>query len=216
MDLSWFEDAKGTSWLIQGGGEPLWLPVVSQASHALIAAAYLVVIVNLLRLYTRCKADLLVPETYLYLSILLIFGALMHIDEVAAYYWPNRVLFAGLKAATALVAVWRLPNFVGAARYELEKAHEAQELTAALRGEARPQGSVRHELDERYELLRARVLFLEDLFQRNTWIHQSTLAMQHLNELLSEFETVLDARPSRATMPANAACEPGPTVLEQV
>ncbi len=81
-------------------------------------------------------------------------------------------------------------------RHELKKAQKIDEFVASIENAARPPVMPRRELDERYELLRARVLFLEDLFRRNTWIHQNTLAMQHLNELLSEFETVLDSHPS--------------------
>ena len=41
---------------------------------------------------------------------------------------------------------------------------------------------------ERYERLTARVLSLEDTVRRNSWLHQSRLAMAGLNEMLAGCE----------------------------
>ena len=130
MDESWFQEAMGVSGLIRDGGLPWW-QMAWQAAHAVIAIAYVVVIVNLYALYARCKDNFLIPETYLYLSLLLIFGVMMHVDDVATYYWPHRWLFAGLKATAAIAAVCALPSFVGAA-HQLKKAQKIDEFVASI------------------------------------------------------------------------------------
>lgn len=194
--MSGLWDASG--FVTAGTGWAPWLRVTNLASHAVIAAANLVIVVSLLRFHARRKADLLFPESVRYLTVILLFCVLTHANDVLAFSWPNQVLFTGVEVAAALgagFAAFRLPHFVRALTRELKSVERVDELTRALRTEARVRDAAERALAERYELLRVRLIALEDLFARSTWIQQSHAAMKHLNEMLADVETVLNERP---------------------
>ena len=171
---------------------------MTQSSHAVIAAAYLAISAFLLRFHARRKARLLFPRSCHDVSAMLFFCALMHADEVLAFYWPNPRLFAGVEVAAALfatMAAWRLPRLVQVLARKVRSVHESDTLRAASRPETRACAvAADRELAERYERLKNRITLMEDTVRRNTWLQQSQAAMRDLNGLLSELETVADER----------------------
>ena len=111
--------------------------------------------------------------------------------DVVALYRPDPLLFpavAVVAAAFAAFAVYRLP-----------------------RSPARPVGpsdgwaAAELDLGERHERLEAAVVALEDAFRRNTWLRQRREAMQHLNDMLAGFESLLADGPADETNPRRSA-----------
>jgi len=202
--MNWIWDVSGFTarGQIGAGWTPL-LRMLNEVSHAVIAVSYLIIVVNILRVAARKKADLGIARSLRYVPALLFLCALLHAGDVLVFYWPNYHLFTAvvmLAAAFAAVAAYDMPRFTQTLS-RLKYVNEANRLNDELRLEARTRTETERDRGDRYEQLKVRVLALEDALRRNTWVGESGEALQQLHQMLAGFESVLGAPPVETALP---------------
>lgn len=177
----------------EGTGWTPWLRLVYQAAKIAIALSYVAIAASFFALYSKRKGDLLFPQALSHVVVLLVICAIMHLDDVASFYWAPYRLFTlvmTVAAACSVVIACKLPKVVHFL-LRLGKIEDVERANEGLRREVREHARDKRELALEYEHLRARLQSLENLIRTNTWVHDSHNAMNHLNEMLSEIEALL-------------------------
>lgn len=196
MEVNWLWDVA--RFVPPGASGPGWTPwfhALTQSSHVVIAVAALTIGVSLWRCRARGKTDRAFPHSWHCVAAMLLLCALTHADEVLALYGPNPAWFwfAVIETAAALfaaVAAWRLPPPLHLRTRAPSGGHEVNDPGAPTTTDRADDERLR------YKRLKVRVTLMEDTCRRNRWIQQSQSAVRHLNDLLSELETVLEEHPA--------------------
>lgn len=173
------------NWIVENAGSPASSPLC-RASQTLLAAAYLVVIVNFVILSSRRKPAPCRSDPFQYVSLLLAFCTLTYAGDVLVSYWPRCPAFSALSvlpSVAASVVALAMPRHVRALIGDW--SHEA------TRDAARAHPAAERERVETYERIKAHVGLVEDSARRSAWIEQSHAAMRQLGDMLSELDTLL-------------------------
>ena len=197
MEVNWLWDvARFVPTGASGPGWTPWCRALTQSSHVVIAVAALTIGVSLWRCRAPGKADRAFAHSWHCVAAMLLLCALTHLDEVLALDWPNPAWFwfAVIETAAALfaaLAAWRLPRPLHLKTRAPSGGHEVN-----VPGAATTTADSGDDERQRYKRLKVRVTLMEDTCRRNRWIQQSQSAVRHLNDLLSELETVLEEHPA--------------------
>jgi hypothetical protein len=205
MDWDWLFDAS--VFLTRnhfGRGWSSNMMDIYKFSNVVIAVAYFAIPITLYFLYTKKRKELPTPGVLIMFITFIVLCGLTHLSDVVVFYWAPYRLFTLLYALTALasaITAFKLPQIV---RYlvKLPSREYVHKINDQLQAEVLLRTKAELELAYRNDKLRARVKALEDLLKANSietlegllrtnqWIHERNAALQELNKMLSEWETL--------------------------
>jgi hypothetical protein len=130
---------------------------------------------------------------------MLFFCFLLQADELVALYYRAEGVVSGIELAAsgvAAVTALRLPRFVGAVAWEFDDGRVPGGRALSGHRKVRDRAASQRSLVHHYEHVKLQLLTIEDDIRRGSWMQQSRVAIQQLNEILLEIDSVVGERPS--------------------
>ena len=203
--MNWLLDTS--SFLTRSHCGPGWtteIVTLYQISNFLIFLSYVTISLAIYFLYVKKKKDLPSPHIFILFIFFIILCGLTHLSDVVVFYWAPYRLFTALTVLTAVASAITAYNLPLAVRslVKLPSCEYVHRINNRLQEEVLHRDMSAKELTARNERLKARVTALEELLKANTemtlqdllhtnkWIHERNVAMQELNKMVSELESI--------------------------
>jgi hypothetical protein len=180
--MNWLHDPFVFLGRSGGVGWTPWLRHWYQLANFLIWFSYLVIALNLTRLYRRKKTELPAPGLFVLGTVFLVLCGLSHLGNVVVFSgapYPLITLIDALTAAAAVAAACWLPSVV---RWmtRMPSQEYVHTVNKALEDAVARNDRVQRELNRKIAVLTERNRALEQMLRTRDWLAEKAMAMSEL------------------------------------